>query len=268
MTINNTTLSNVVYPVANAAASTNPFVDVFMDRAPTVNDVQYPTQKKWFNTANGDYYLLTNFTSLGGVVQAVWQIIGGTSNAQSLTGNTGGAVFPFDNNINVVGDGVTVNVVGNPATSTLTIEVASEVAITYTANSGTATASGGILNVLGGTGATTVASGNTITINATAVAVAYTNVTHAMSPYTVLTTDEYLSVDCSGGTVTLNFPNAPAANKIWIVKDRTGNSATNNITLTTPGGIVTFDGGTSYALKINFEAVNILANSTPTYEVF
>lgn len=268
MTINNTTSSNVVYPVANAGASTNAFVDVFQARAPTVNDTHYPIQKKWFNTVTGDYYLLTNFTSFNGIVQAEWQLIGGTANAQSLTGNTGGAVFPFDNNINVVGDGVTVNVVGNPATSTLTIDVATEVATTYTANSGTATPSSNNLNILGSSGVTTTASGSTITITASEFFPSYTNVTHAMSPYTVLSTDEYLSVDCSGGVVTLDFPNAPTANRTWTVKDRTGNSATNNITITTPGGTVTFDGSTSYVLKINYESVNLLSNSTPTYEVF
>lgn len=268
MTINNTTQSNVVYPVANASVSTNAFVDMFNTRDPNGNDLNYPIQKKWLNTTSGNYFVLEKFTSSAGVVQAVWIKFGGISNDQSLTGNSGGAVFPTASNINVVGDGVTVNVVGNPATSTLTIGVASEVAITYDANSGSATASGGILNILGGAGANTVASGNTITINATAVAVAYTNVNHAASPYTVLATDDYISVDCSAGVVTLDFPNAPTANKVWIVKDRTGSSGTNNITITTPGGTVTFDGGTTYTIKTNYEAINLLANATPTYEVF
>lgn len=96
----------------------------------------------------------------------------------------------------------------------------------------------------------------------------YTNVTHAMSPYTVLTSDYYISCDTSGGTVQLNFPNAPTAKQQWIVKDRTGNAATNNITLTTPGGTVTFDGLTTYTMNSNFQAVNLLANATPTYEIF
>lgn len=44
----------------------------------------------------------------------------GGSNVQTLTGNTGGAVPPTANNINVVGSG-DITVVGNPGTSTLTI---------------------------------------------------------------------------------------------------------------------------------------------------
>lgn len=311
MTINNTTIPNVVYPVANAGVSTNPFVDIFNNRPPTGNDTNYPVQKKWFDTSTGDFYLLEGFTSTGGVIQATWVVIGGTSGVQSLTGNTGGAVYPTANNTDVVGDGVYLTVTGNPGTSTLTISPAgglttlytedvgtatpmagnlnilggtgvntvgsgdtvtinasASVPLTFTANSGSATPAANNLNIFGGTGITTVGSGSTITINATAFAVAYTNVTNAMSPYTVLTTDEYISVDCSAGPVTLRFPNAPTATQTWIVKDRTGNSNTNNITITTPGGVVTFDGGTSYVINTNYESINLLANATPTYEIF
>jgi hypothetical protein len=99
-------------------------------------------------------------------------------------------------------------------------------------------------------------------------ATTYTNVTSGMSPYTVTPTDQYISCDTSGGAITLNFPNAPTANREWVVKDRTGNSAANNITVTTPGGVVTIDGSTTYLLNTAFMAINLLANSTPTYEVF
>jgi hypothetical protein len=96
----------------------------------------------------------------------------------------------------------------------------------------------------------------------------YTNVNAAASPYTVLSTDDYLSVDTSSGPVTLLFPNAPTARQTWTVKDRTGNAATNNITLTTPGGSVTFDGQTSYKINTSFEALDLIANSTPKYEIY
>ena len=99
-------------------------------------------------------------------------------------------------------------------------------------------------------------------------AVAYTNVTHAMSPYTVLATDSYISVDCSGGAVTLNFPNTPTATQTWTVKDRTGNAAANNITLTTPGASHTFDGSTSFVMDANYSAIQLLANASNNYEVF
>lgn len=96
----------------------------------------------------------------------------------------------------------------------------------------------------------------------------YTSVNAAASPYTVLTTDYYISVDSSGGAVTLNFPNAPTFKQVWIVKDRTGNAATNNITLTTPGGTVTFDGSTTFVMNSNLQATQLIANSTPAYEIY
>lgn len=125
----------------------------------------------------------------------------------------------------------------------------------------------GNITSVGGTIAVTNNSGN-INLETSGMLFAYTNVTSAMSPYTVLTTDYYISVNSSGGAVTLNFPNAPVANRTWVIKDRTGNAATNTITLTTPGGAVTFDGSTTYTIVSNFGAINLLANATPTYEVF
>lgn len=96
------------------------------------------------------------------------------------------------------------------------------------------------------------------------------NYTDVVGPttYVVLSTDYYISCDPSGGAITLQFPNAPTFKRLWVVKDRTGSAAVNNITLTTPGGTVTFDGLTSYIMNSNYEALNLLANSTPTYEVY
>lgn len=53
--------------------------------------------------------------------------IGGITN---LTGNSGGAVGPSVGNINIVG-GTGINVVGNPGTSTLTINATGVTVLTY-----------------------------------------------------------------------------------------------------------------------------------------
>ena len=42
---------------------------------------------------------------------------------ETLTGNAGGAVGPTGGNINIVGDGTTIDITGNPGTSTLTVSV-------------------------------------------------------------------------------------------------------------------------------------------------
>ncbi len=371
MTYPNTTPVNFLDASANARASSSPFVDIFQPRSPTPQDVTsatsintYAIQQKWLNTANNTLWELKSFNSSNGVTTANWIKLGSASLTESLTGDSGGAVFPdINSNINVLGDGTFITTVGTPLTNTLTIEqiagsvvasnevdahtgpgtnpvvpsasgvitvtggqvaagttanviqtdslaantytiqvqrsqaVASStvgdngvchfdsamfsvdsngfveaggtLATSYVENSGTAVPSGGVLNVLGNNGVTTSGSGNTITISGSGIfSFNYTNVTHADSTYTVLSTDEYISVDCSMGPVILDFPNAPPFKRTWVIKDRTGNCATNNITITTPGGTVTFDGQTSLVMDSDFMALQIIANATPTYEVF
>lgn len=144
-----------------------------------------------------------------------------------------------------------------------------QVPTSFPTNSGTATPSGNVLNVLGIANVFTSAPGSSNTIDIQANIFHYTNVTHAMSPYTVLSTDYYISVDCSAGTVTLRFPNTPfITNQTWVIKDRTGSASTNNISVTTVGGAVTIDGATTYTLNSNYSSIQLLGNSTPTYEVF
>lgn len=123
---------------------------------------------------------------------------------------------------------------------------------------------------LGGTIAWTFGAG---TINAEVVqptqeiAINYTSVNNAMSPYVVTATDYFISVDASGGAVTIELPNTTTTKREFVIKDRLGQAATNNITVTTPGGIVTIDGSTSYTFTDNYESLEMLFNGT-SYETF
>jgi hypothetical protein len=235
---------------------------------------------EWLDTSdtpNGQWWKLDKINT-GGLIWV--RIGGGLGNVQSLTGNVGGAVGPDDNaNINTIG--ITPYIVtGNPATHTLTWSDNGTIAYQYTTNNGIAVPAGNNLNVLGdgvlSSGISTAGnifttgSGSTITVQPTQAQFMtnYTNVTHAMSPYTVLATDNYISVDCSLGVVSLLFPNAPTSFRTWIVKDRTGNSFTNNITITSVGGAINFDGIASLVMDSNYMSLNLLANATPTYEAF
>lgn len=96
---------------------------------------------------------------------------------------------------------------------------------------------------------------------------AYTTVNHSQSPYTVLSTDDYISVDPSAGVVTITLPNAPTTFRTLIIKDRTGAASTNNISITTVGGTVTIDGQTTFKLVGNYGAIQLLFNGT-SYEIF
>ncbi len=83
-------------------------------------------------------------------------------------------------------------------------------------------------------------------------AFAVQSLNNAGSPYTVSlssTKSDMLSVDVSGGSVTVNIPSpTPIAGKMVIVKDALGQAASNNITVSTTGSI---DGSSSVTINNN-----------------
>lgn len=125
----------------------------------------------------------------------------------------------------------------------------------------------GNINVVGdGTTVTVAGAGNTLTITAlTNQLFHYTNV--AATPYVVLLTDYYLSINTSALAITIQLPNAPAASRTFTIKDRTGAAGTRNITVTTVGGAVNIDGGTSYTMNTNFQAIDLIFNGV-SYEIY
>jgi hypothetical protein len=142
-----------------------------------------------------------------------------------------------------------------------------QIPTSFVTDNGIAVPVANILNVLGGDGCTTQGSGNTVTVIVDGTTPSYTNVTFAMSPYTVTATDYFISCDTSGGPITILLPNAPTQYEQYVVKDRTGDALVNNVTVTTPGGVVTIDNDTSYIFDEEFESIEVLFNGT-TYEIF
>ena len=210
----------------------------------------------------GDSSLTLNGVLIGGGTGDITALGVGT-NGQVLLGATSAA--PAFATLTSTGGTITFTTGAN----SLNLEVTSGGGLTFDADSGSATPSASVITFHGGLNLTTSATGSTVTIAETQAPLLnnYTSVASGASPYTVLSTDYYISANVSSGAVTLKLPNAPTTNRTFIIKDKNGAAATNNITVTTVGGSVTIDGATSYTISTNYAAVNLVFNGT-SYEVY
>jgi len=199
-----------------------------------------------------------------------------TNGANSIDLSAGAAVaiqFDTDSGSAVPSSGV-IQVLGGTllgttgGTNIVTVNADDNVVGSVGSDSGSCTPSSNTFTITGSGGITTSASGSTVTIIGTSEQVVpVTLLDDSDSTYTVLTSDYYLSCDVSMGVLVLDLPDAPTTGSVWIVKDSTGSALTNNITVTTTGGVVTIDGSTTFVMNTNYEAANFLFNGT-SYEVF
>jgi fibronectin-binding autotransporter adhesin len=207
----------------------------------------------------------------------------GTGVVETLTGNSGGAISPSAGNINTVGTG-SITVVGSGHTLTTQLTGLTNHSLLIGAGTATITnlgvasngqlpiGSGGADPVLAtltaGTGIAIANGAGSITISSSGTTnITVTPLTHAASPYTVLSTDDFLAITGSVGTFTVKLPNAPATGKVYIIKDSNGVAATDNIAVTTVGGAVTIDGQTTYTMATNYQSIQVVFDGTG-YEVF
>lgn len=148
---------------------------------------QDPTSSDWQNFIVGDIWINENgnptpasprIWMLGSISHriATWILIAsGAGDVSTLTGNTtlGGPPMPVPpllGNINVVGDGTTINVDGNPATHTLTISaIGTGLVQRFVTDNGTATPIAGVIDIFAqpqaGSSVTFSAATNVIRLN-------------------------------------------------------------------------------------------------------
>jgi hypothetical protein len=127
----------------------------------------------------------------------------------------------------------------------------------------------GEFGIIAGSNITIVPGVNAFTINAPSSfsKLAITPVVFIDSPYSVLPTDQFISVDAVGGAIIIKLANAPTTGQVFIIKDATGHAAAHNISITTVGGTVKIDAVTTYLLNQNYQSITVIFDGT-NYEVF
>jgi hypothetical protein len=229
---------------------------VAFNKSPTTNDSQnFNIGTLWLNETTQQVYMLTNLAQN----VATWTLLaaGPFGDVQVLTGNIGGAVSPdAGHNINIVGDGTSIDVVGNPGTNTLTISAVSggTVVETLTGNAGgPVSPTAGNINVVGGNNIATSGAGSTLTVNVSGTtnhAVQIGNATNSLTSLAVGSNGQVLigstGADPAFATLTsssLTYTTGAHSLAINITAPVSiANGGTNATSMATTDGTVYFDG--------------------------
>lgn len=90
--------------------------------------------------------------------------------------------------------------------------------------------------------------------------------TVSSTPYTVLTTDENILVDCTSSAITLNLPNISSTPQLLRIKDQLGGAGASNITVNCDASD-TIDGGTSVVLNANYTSVTLVSDGVSKWSI-
>jgi len=91
-----------------------------------------------------------------------------------------------------------------------------------------------------------------------------TVVTTVNTNYTANGIDEIILVNSTGGPITITIPGVHVTGKRYIVKDRNGTAATNNITIVS-GDSDTFDGSSNIVLNVTKQSAMIHSDGSVWY---
>lgn len=224
----------------------------------------------WLNTASKDLFYLAALTSGLATWISVSSMAGSTL---SITGNSGGAVSPDGGgNINVVGDGVTVNVAGNPGTNTLTVSASGANLIgSLTGNSGGAVFStAGNTNIVGSGSITVVGNPGTSTLTVTPGASIptsfHTQAGTATPAAGVLTINGANGLSTSGAGSTVTITGAGTLAQDFITSPATGTAvpAAGVITFTGAGGTIVSAAGSTITITESGAVSNSFSTQSGT----
>lgn len=113
-------------------------------RNPTTADkAQFGTV--WLNQTTNGFFVLTSIVAN----QAMWATGSGGTGISTLTGDTGGPISPLMGNIDILGTAGEIIVTGTANTLTLSLD-GEVIPTSYECDTGSADASGGVLQVVGG----------------------------------------------------------------------------------------------------------------------
>lgn len=84
--------------------------------------------------------------------------------------------------------------------------------------------------------------------------------TDVTTTYTVLSTDQIIYVDSSGGAFTITLESAPTTNRQFTIIDKAGNLTANNVTINGNGNNI--NGSSTAIMTSNYQAWNLIYNGT------
>ncbi len=246
--------SNVPLAYLGTNATTPPNI-IKSTRAPLPGDFRgYRIGDEWIDTTSKNAYILVSLADN----MATWNLAAAsTGDLSTLTGNSGGPVSPSGANINLVGDGTTVNVVGNPSTNTLTISATGGMSNSFPTDSGTATPSAGVLNINGDPNITTTGSSNTVHVdlNQAVVVTSFSTATPTPISNSLLisgntiqaagtATNVGINITAKGtGAITTSTQNTEIiSNQNTITFDTTAAASSGSITFDSNGSVLSFNG--------------------------
>ena len=91
---------------------------IVTNKAPTVNDYKYPLGQQWINEVALNGYILMSAV----IDAALWiPFQGGSSEIETLTGDSGGAIFPSGGNITLSGTANQITTTGTSGTITFSV---------------------------------------------------------------------------------------------------------------------------------------------------